>query len=386
MAGKPVKLVVFAHTPPPFHGQSYMVEQFLQAAARNDRIQCFHVNARFSDEIGDIGSFALVKIIRLFRYCLQALCLRFRHGADQLFYVPAPAMRSAIIRDWLIMALCRPLFRRRVYYWQAAGLGQWLQQEASGMARFLTRITLGSPDLSIVLSQPGRTDAEALASASVAVIPNGTDDPFPEWERSFSNGDTSADSAVYHVLFMSLCTEEKGLFDTVEAVRKANAQLHRDTSPHRIKLHIAGKFWKTEEEQRLSTLTNTPEWTATDGTRLIEVHGFVREQQKHDLLRLCDCLCFPTYYPAESFGIVLIEALAAGMQIITTRWRAIPELLPPDFDGFVDPRSPDQIATRLLSLIESTKRNEAYRRHYLENYTIERCMERVQSAILQLNN
>ena len=64
---------------------------------------------------------------------------------------------------------------------------------------------------------------------------------------------------------------------------------------------------------------------------------------KRQLFLDADCFCFPSYYQAESFGIVLVEAMAFGLPIITARWRTIPELLPNGYAGLVDPRSPSEI-------------------------------------------
>ena len=60
-----MKLVVFALTPPPLHGQSYMTELLLNGLAANDYgIQVFHVNAQFSESSADIGRFRPAKILR----------------------------------------------------------------------------------------------------------------------------------------------------------------------------------------------------------------------------------------------------------------------------------------------------------------------------------
>ena len=72
--------------------------------------------------------------------------------------------------------------------------------------------------------------------------------------------------------------------------------------------------------------------------------GFVTGADKLRLLRESDCLCFPTYYDLESFGLVVLEAMAAGLQVITTRWRALPEILPSDHCGFVPLRDAEAIA------------------------------------------
>ncbi|MGH7866539.1 MAG: hypothetical protein ACREP9_02645, partial [Candidatus Dormibacteraceae bacterium] len=166
-----MKLLVFAHTPPPHHGQSYMVQLMLEGFGGDHRsesggtgsgqfgICCYHVNARLSGTMLDIGSFQSRKITRLLGYCLQAIWCRFRYGVRTMYYVPAPGVRAALYRDWMVMLICRPFFKRVVLHWHAAGLADWLEASASGFSRWLSRRLLGTPDLSIVLSEYNRGDA-----------------------------------------------------------------------------------------------------------------------------------------------------------------------------------------------------------------------------------
>src|SRR5579872_388139 len=104
---RPMKLLVFAHTPPPHHGQSYMVQLMLEGfggdrrkarggaekAARHG-LELYHVNARISKELEDIGDFRPGKAFRLLGYCLQAIWCRWRYGVTTLYYIPAPGKRS----------------------------------------------------------------------------------------------------------------------------------------------------------------------------------------------------------------------------------------------------------------------------------------------------
>ena len=82
----------------------------------------------------------------------------------------------------------------------------------------------------------------------------------------------------------------------------------------------------------------------------VECLGFVSEERKSEAFATADLFCFPTYYHAESFGAVIVEAMAFGLPVITTRWRSLPEILPPNYPGFVDPKSPDQVAEALRRL------------------------------------
>ena len=58
--------------------------------------------------------------------------------------------------------------------------------------------------------------------------------------------------------------------------------------------------------------------------------GFLSGDAKAEILRKTDLFCFPTYYANEGQPLNLIEAMAYGIPAVTTRWRAIPELFPPD--------------------------------------------------------
>ena len=106
---------------------------------------------------------------------------------------------------------------------------------------------------------------------------------------------------------------------------------------------MAGAFIHAAEEREFKARIAQPD-IADD----VDYAGFVAGEKKTGLLRDCDCLCFPTYYHAESFGLVVVEAMAAGMTVVTTRWRAIPELLSADYPGYVPVRSPASIAAALL--------------------------------------
>src|SRR5687768_6892436 len=107
-----MKLVVFALTPPPLHGQSYMTELLLSGLAAQDYgIQVFHVNAQFATSARDIGKFRPGKVLLIFRYCAKAIWFRLRHEARNLYYIPAPPVRTPLYRDWIILSILRPFFR-----------------------------------------------------------------------------------------------------------------------------------------------------------------------------------------------------------------------------------------------------------------------------------
>jgi len=53
---------------------------------------------------------------------------------------------------------------------------------------------------------------------------------------------------------------------------------------------------------------------------------------------------------------------------LTTRWRSLPEIFPPGYEGLVDIRSPEQIADALLNLMSAD--GERLRGLFLKNFTL----------------
>ena len=189
-----MKLLVFAHTPPPHHGQSYMVQHMLEGFGGDCRaanpnptpgygIDCYHVNARFSSTPAEIGGFQFNKVLLLLRYCAQAIWCRIRYGIGNLYYVPAPGQRTPLYRDWLVMLLCRPFFKRVILHWHAAGMPAWVETTMPAAAWWLTVRLLGNPVLSIVLSNYNRVDAEKIFSKTIKIVGNGIPDPCPHFKQ-----------------------------------------------------------------------------------------------------------------------------------------------------------------------------------------------------------
>jgi glycosyltransferase involved in cell wall biosynthesis len=398
-----MKLLVFAHTPPPHHGQSYGVQRMLEGFGGDCRrrkpktpghfgIECYHINARFSKGVKDIGRIQCGKFFLVIFYCLQAIWCRFRYDVKNFYYVPAPGKRAALYRDWLVMLICRPFFKKITFHWHAAGLAEWLETSVSVRTRRITHRLMKNADLSIVLSEFNRRDAEKFQSRRIVVVPAGVPNPCLQFEQTIlprrrartatlgkilSGSLVSTDDKTkpVKVLYLAHCTREKGMFDTVEGVALANEKLARAKSPLRFRLTLVGAFVSDLEEKELQGLIQR-----RGLQNMVECLGFVPEERKTQVFTAADLFCFPTYYHAESFGAVLVEAMAFGLPIVTTRWRSIPEIFPPDYPGFVEPKSPEQIADALQRLAVLDLAG-FLRERFVSRYTFERHIANLAEAI-----
>ena len=114
----------------------------------------------------------------------------------------------------------------------------------------------------------------------------------------------------------------------------------------------------------------------------IELPGWVNGDQKNALLAKADIFVLPSYF--EGLPVGLLEAMAFGLQIVTTRWRAIPELLPADYLGFVPAKSPEAVATALQAAMFQDART--LRDAFLNHFTIERHVEMLGKALKTMDS
>jgi glycosyltransferase involved in cell wall biosynthesis len=400
-------LLVFAHTPPPHHGQSYMVQLMLagfggDARRRNEApasaptvsgVECYHVNARFSHGLEDIGEFQGTKIFLIFWFCLQAVWIRFRYGVKNFYYVPAPGKSVALYRDWLVMLLCRPFFKHMILHWHAAGLSKWLETETNIGTRTATYRLFRPVDLSIVLSRYNVADAQKLLSTDIRVVNNGIPDPCPDFEttvlprrqqrfalrqRIFA-GEDPGHPVFVNILFLAHCTRQKGIFAAAEGVLLANRELMARKLPMQLKLITAGNFVTDDERAEFNKL-----WRSQEYSTIVEHLGFVSGAQKEKLLREADLFLFPTCYLGENQPVNLIEAMAFGLPIVTTRWRSLPEMLPPDYPGLVSGQNPEEIAAAVIKLL-GDKSGELVHRHFTGRFTLQHHLSSLAAAIHSLD-
>ena len=171
------------------------------------------------------------------------------------------------------------------------------------------------------------------------------------------------DAHVVHVLYLAHCTREKGAFDSMRGVALANKKLAAQRSPVSLRLTVTGSFVAATDRIEFEELMKDPAVAAC-----VQYVGFVTGEQKDTLLRNADLFCFPTFYANENQPVNLIEAMAFGLPVLTTRWRSLPETLPAGYPGLVDIRSPQQIADGLIEL--ATVDGETLRGSFSKNFTL----------------
>jgi glycosyltransferase involved in cell wall biosynthesis len=170
-----------------------------------------------------------------------------------------------------------------------------------------------------------------------AVVPEPID--LAEWRRMLSI--YPADSPRFTVLFVGRMYRRK----RIEILLRAAAQLRQRI--RRLEVRLVGSGPCAAALHKLSRdlkLEGAVTWLG-DVSRALLVQEYNRAH----------VFCLPSVQ--EGFGIVLLEAMAAGKPIVASRAAAIPEVLP--HGTLVEPENPEALAAAILDLYESEDRRSA---------------------------
>lgn len=171
------------------------------------------------------------------------------------------------------------------------------------------------------------------------------------------------------IIFLSNLMEEKGIFDLLEALRI----LEKEGFEYEAK--IAGNLDTTHEEKLqtyIKTLKNT------------KYVGVVSGKNKKDLLLWANIFILPTYYKMEGQPISILEAMATGNMIITTKHAGIPDIFKNEINGYyVEKKNSNSIVEIIQSLDIQSDRFQKILRH---NYVIAKKNYRPENFINNLIN
>lgn len=197
--------------------------------------------------------------------------------------------------------------------------------------------------------------------------------------RAFTLVPRTLDGGPVRLLSVARLVEKKGIEYAIRAVAQSAKR------GVRLEYTIVGDGQLREPLARL-----IDELQASETIKLI---GWRHQEEVAQLMRQAHLLLAPSVTAAngdqEGIPVVLMEALASGMPVLTTNHSGIPELVSENESGFLVPeRDVEALAERLCYLIEHPERWAAMgqigRRHVEEQFDTERLNDRLVELYQQL--
>jgi phosphatidylinositol alpha-mannosyltransferase len=190
----------------------------------------------------------------------------------------------------------------------------------------------------IAVSTASRDFVKPILPGEYQIIPNGVDlSRFSSEKQKIDR----FDDGVKNILFVGRLEPRKGLTTLLQSI-----PLIQKYTTERIRLIVVGNGVLTRYYR--SRIPPAAEDSVI----------FTGEASFDDLPRFyktADIFCSPATY-GESFGIVLIEAMAAGVPIVAGNNEGYRKVIKDGVNGLlVDPTNPDQIARAIARLLHSPK-------------------------------
>lgn len=368
----PLRVLVVGQTPPPFGGQAIMIEALLRADPVHLRL--FHVRLNYSEDMDSVGKFALRKVRVLFTTILRVWIARLRHRTPMLYYPPSGPNMVPVLRDVVFLCATRWLFRWTVFHYHAGGISGF-EQCVPAWVRPFFRLAYRNAAMAIRTAPQNPEDGKLLGAKQDVVVPNGIPDM-----RGTVQEHAAAPGGPVVILFAGVLIRSKGVRVLLEAFREVVAQ-----GAH-ARLELMGRWGDRVFERECLA------FVAGHGLGdKVTFLGVMRDVEKLERFAACDIFCFPSHFEAESFGLVLLEAMQFGKPVVTTRWRGIPSVVEDGVNGFVVPvEAPTAVAAKLLLLIHDgplrKRMGEEGRRIFAERFTLERFQQNMEEALVAAAN
>ncbi|WP_421872883.1 glycosyltransferase family 4 protein [Marinoscillum sp.] len=190
-------------------------------------------------------------------------------------------------------------------------------------------------DAIISVSETQAAYINRFSKREISIIPNGID--LEEYQKPVDPIEKYLDGK-FNLLFLGRLEERKGLIYALKSFHAIKQQNDE------VRLIIAGDG---DERQMAEDYIN--QYQLKD----VEMLGFVPEEEKLRLLRTCDLYVAPALF-GESFGIVLLEAMAMGTPIAGFANQGYLNVLSEEQKVyFAPPKDLDGLTQNIIKLMES---------------------------------
>ena len=341
------RILILGQIPPPYGGQAINIQKMVQVLAKhpfNYRL----IPLNFSEGLNDMGAFNFTKLIKLVRIFCTLLYQLLVYRPHAVYYPPAGPTLNAVYRDFILLTPVKLFGFKRIFHFHAGGLAS-IYSGLAPWAKMIYRYVYFNADYSICLSKAGQIDPAFLQSKKIDIIPSGVEafagpvnSELVESAQSVLI-DPSRDKQTFVVLFAGLCSKSKGILDFIEVIRICHQQ------DARIVGKVMGKAYSELEENALNEAT-------AEG--ILHFEGVLTGNKKSAAFLQANAFLFPSIFESENFPTVIIEAFAAGLPVVATKWRGIPDLVTEGKNGFLHP--PHDITGMANSLLQLAQNNSLY--------------------------
>lgn len=311
-----------------------------------------------------------VEFLRYIRTFFSLISLLFKVVYEIIYYRPdavyffiSPV--NAFLRDFPIVCLLKISKIDIVYHLQGRGIK--VKYEGSKIYKKMFKFVYSNENV-IVLSDKLKYDVDYLPVKKIFVIPNAAD-LFNQ--SNLKNVITKNEDSV-QLLYLSNLIREKGIIEFIEA------SIILIEKNYMIESLIVGKEYDVTSDE-ISKLIAGFE-------NKIHYIGPKFNSEKLHIFDESDIFVFPTYYKTEALSLVILEAMQAGLPIVTTNEAALTDVIKDGINGFITKkRDALDLSKKIEKLIKNPnlrkQMGQLNKKEFLDKYTIDKFEENVVSVL-----
>ena len=347
------RILICGILPPPTFGHS-MLYQMLMRSRFTGHFNVTFLNMSFWT-YGKNKRVTVDKLYKLVKYYVQFIWIVLSKRPDFILY-NISFYKMPFLKDVLFCFTGKLLGCRYVIH----DMGRYVRElyaTSSKRTKKILELYLKWASASIIQGEGVRSAYDGLINPKkLWVVPGCVEDTrsweSPRWEK---NGKIN-------VLYFSFLSRDKGIFTAFSAVRKVLAQNSV------VSFHFAGPVESDAVQEDLNLLLKQYPENA-------HYYGYIEDPKKRtECFRNADVFIFPT--SRETFGLVLLHAMAEQLPIVASVEGCIPEIIQEGENGFLIEKENDgQLAEHILRLANNANLRrtigEANRQKFLNSYSLD---------------
>jgi glycosyltransferase involved in cell wall biosynthesis len=302
--------------PPPYHGHSFMCELARQSLAECPDVGVHTLPIRFNADMTRISRFSLSKILILIRTMGKLIVELLVWRPDHVYYTPCVSGRWPMLRDMALVLVVKGFRVPVVHHLHGLGIQACISRRP-WMRRWFRFLFRNSAV--ICLGTVQALDVRGVVDGAPFILPNG----IPDGDSPLPRVDSNSSDPV-RLFYISHLMTAKGILDFVEMLGR---------------LSLAGIPFSADIAGGNGDVTREALQRRIDGMGLahqVRVHGEVRGNTKHEMFAGADLFVFPSRFQ-ESFGLVLLEAMRAGIPVVASSVGGVPEIVEDGVTGRLYP-------------------------------------------------
>lgn len=349
--------------PPPYMGPTLATEILLKSGLA-DNFELIHMDTSDHRPLDTLGAIDFTNIYLALKSYVELIWMIIRYR-PKLVYIPVSQATIGYLKDSGYILLSKMFGRKVMCHLRGGNFRNWYDS-ASRLTRAYVRFAHGLVNGQIVLGQSLRGLFSGLVpEKNIYVVPNGRDFSYEVQQR--------ADNGVVRVLYIGNLVLSKGVYDVIRSVPRVVSETGN------VEFNFAGAWVEPDVKEKVDRFMS-------DNPGLpVQFKGVVSGDEKYKLIASADIFVFPSYYPPEGHPWVIIEAMAAGLPVISTDQGAICESVLHGKNGFiVEKQQPDAIAEAIILLVNDENLRKRFssmsRQLYEEKFTEQKIVGQMTDA------